>query len=88
MCIRDSLGALLSLSWSPLGPSWSHLRPRMAIGSEKARKPDTLTSQYLKGFGPHRGLLGELFGYLEPSWSGLAASGSLVGAILRHLGIP
>ena len=33
------------------------------------------------------GLLGELFGLLEPYWGGLGAFGSIFSAILRHLSL-
>eukprot|EP00959_Pyramimonas_sp_CCMP1952_P329802 6905117-Pyramimonas_sp.AAC.1 len=40
----------------------------------------------LGGFWLFRGLLGELFGHVEPSWSGLGTSWNIVGTILTHLG--
>ena len=60
----------------------------MAIGSEKARKQETLICRrYWKDFGLLGGLLGELFGHLGPSWCGLGASWSILGSILRHLAL-
>ena len=66
-------------SWASLGALLGHLgailRPRKAIGSEKARKQKTLIFHwFLKDFGLLGGLLGRLRGHLEPSWNGLGAS--------------
>ena len=90
--LLGALGAVLGPSGAPLGPLLGHLgailRPRMAIGSEKARKQKILIFPwFLKDVGLLGGLLGRLRGHLEPSWGDLGASWSIVGAILRHLGV-
>ena len=60
----------------------------MAIGSEKAISRTSLVFfRFFKDFGFLEGFLGELFDLLEPSWSGLGASWSILEAILRHLGL-
>ena len=87
-----ALGAVLGLSWASLGALLGHLgailRPRMAIGSEKARKEKHIDfPKVFEGLLRLGGLLGELFGHLEPSWGGLGASWSILGAILKHLGL-
>jgi hypothetical protein len=58
----------------------------MAIGSEKARSRNSLVFLRLfEDFGRVGGLLGELFGLLVLSRSGLGASWTIFGAILRHI---
>ena len=63
-----------------VGPSWSHLgailRPRMAIGSQKARRQKSLIfHMFLKDFG-----------FLAASWEGSEATWSHLGAVLGSLG--
>ena len=94
-----ALGALLGvmkavsgLSWASLGALLGQLgailRPRKAIGSEKARRQKTLIFlRFWKDFSLLGGLLGRLGGLLEPSWSGLGASWSILEAILSQLGL-
>ena len=88
--LLGALRAVLGLSWASLGTLLGQLgailKPRKAIGSEQARRQKTLIFlRFLKDFSLLGGLLGELFGHLEPSWDGLGASWSILGAILRHL---
>ena len=62
----------MGLSWGPLG---TILRPRKAIGSEKAgRQTNTDLLQASERCGPLWGLLGRLLGHLKPSWGGVGAS--------------
>ena len=80
-----ALGAVLGLSWASLGALLGHLgailRPRMAIETEKARKPKTLIfSRFWKDVGllgiswERLGrLVGASWGLLGPSWGALAA---------------
>ena len=75
----DALGAVLGLSWAPLGALLGHLgailRPRKAIGSEKARKQKTtVVHLFLTDFDLLGGLLGRLRDQSESSWGGLGAS--------------
>ena len=54
--LLGALGAVLGSSWAPLGALLDHLgailRPQRPIGSEKARRPNTLVfPRCLKGFG-------------------------------------
>ena len=87
-----ALGAVLGLSWAPLGALLGHLeailRPRKAIGSEKARRQKSLIFiRFLKDFG----ILGASLGSSEGTWSRpgavLRALGGMLKAILNHLGL-
>ena len=84
--LLGALGAVLGLSWAALGafggPLGAILTPRKAIESKKARRQKSLISlRFLKDFG----LLAASWGHLEPSWGGLGASKSILGAILGNL---
>ena len=94
-----AFGAVLRLSWASLGALLGHLgailRPRMAVGSEKARKPTTLIfHSFWQDFGVlgvswelPGGLLGASWGRLGPSWGALevllGAFGELLGPCWR-----
>ena len=90
-----ALEAVLGLSWASLGALLGHLgailRPRMAIGSEQARKQQTLIfRRFWTDFGllvvswERRGrLVGACWGLLGPSWGPL---GVLLGAFGGLLG--
>ena len=88
--LLGALGAVLGLSWASLGALLGHLgailKPRLAIGSERATMQTSLIFfRFLKDFGILGGLLGKLFGLLEPSWGSLEASWTIFGTILTHL---
>ena len=87
-------GAALGLSWTLLGALLGHLganlRRRMAIGSEKARRQNTLMFfKLLKDLGILEA--SSLVGSYLDSWSSLGAvlgvSWSILEAILKHLGL-
>ena len=66
-CSWGRLGDLSNLSWDPLGQSWSHLEA--SDGHRKRTGDDAESSvvpQMFERVWPLRGLIGELFGHLEP----------------------
>ena len=78
--LLGDLGAVLGLSWAPLGTLLGHLgailRPWMAIGSETARRQTSLV--FLRSL--------KDFGLLEASLGGSLASWSRLGTVLGPLG--
>ena len=97
-----ALGAVLGLSWASLGALLGHLgailRPRMAIGSEKARKQNTLIFlRFWKDFGllggslgsslATWGRLGAVLGPLGASWNPLERSCAILSHLGGHLGL-
>ena len=82
-------GAVMGLSWAPLGALLGPLGANLSFGWPSEAKGRECKNQcfslVFERFWLLGGLLGKLFGLLEPSWGGLGASWSIFGAILRHL---
>ena len=85
--LLDALGPVLGLSWARLGALLGHLgailRPQEPIGSEKERRPNTVSFHWFwNGFG----LSGASLGGSAATWSRLGAILGPLVAILGPLG--